>query len=573
MNTKLQSKEWFLDPEDSHNILPQFDNYRRNGILCDISIQAGNSTVAAHRALLTMKIPFFHRRLVEKQENIQIAKFDTLDGKSLGPIMDLVYTGKVLLSTENVSHLLQAAGLLELTRLENACLKYITKSLAVENCFSLLCIAPALGGKKLAQSCISFIEKNFEEAVREDSQFLKVSHYQLTKLLASDKITSSEEVVLSMSIEWMRQHPGISQDMTDEIWKKIRFGLFSVKRLSALRAQGQIGQQGNASNELLALTLALHHSSFSDDDRAESILFRPRQYKEPAPSVLAIFGGAASQVIEVYDTQVTKWTDVTASTDRCMAPLPKDDPRGLCAAVANRAIYVLGGGLFSTNSVFVYDARQAKWTPTQPMKQERSHFGVAVVDGNIYAIGGLETGPFNDIFLDSAEVYNPSQKSWTMIPPMSSRRPYVAVDAINDVVYAIGGIVSSATAEAYDVTKKCWNGISKMIHSRNGASAAALNGQLFVAGGIGDIGKTAEVYDPPTNSWKAIANLTHPRKFSSMIACYNKLFIIGGMDNNSKLTMEIYDPQRERWGVAVGVCHTPHYHAGAAFLDPGPMRR
>lgn len=52
------------------------------------------------------------------------------------------------------------------------------------------------------------------------------------------------------------------------------------------------------------------------------------------------------------------------------------------------------------------------------MNGRRLQFGVAVIDDKLYIVGGrdgLKT-------LNTVECYNPKNKSWSLMPPMSTHR-------------------------------------------------------------------------------------------------------------------------------------------------------
>lgn len=76
--------------------------------------------------------------------------------------------------------------------------------------------------------------------------------------------------------------------------------------------------------------------------------------------------------------------------------------------------------LFSlgATSIEQYCLRRDTWRQVATMSGRRLQFGVAVLDGRLYVVGGrdgLKT-------LNTVECYNPHSKTWSVMPPMSTHR-------------------------------------------------------------------------------------------------------------------------------------------------------
>jgi hypothetical protein len=74
--------------------------------------------------------------------------------------------------------------------------------------------------------------------------------------------------------------------------------------------------------------------------------------------------------------------------------------------------------LSGATSIEKYDLRANTWSHVASMSGRRLQFGVAVVDGRLYVVGGrdgLKT-------LNTVECYDIKSKTWTTLPPMSTHR-------------------------------------------------------------------------------------------------------------------------------------------------------
>ncbi|MBF6614790.1 MAG: hypothetical protein IVW55_16895, partial [Chloroflexi bacterium] len=221
--------------------------------------------------------------------------------------------------------------------------------------------------------------------------------------------------------------------------------------------------------------------------------------------------GATQSVLQAYYPLENRAEIIT--TD----PLPA--PRfGSGVAAFNGKLYVIGGSddsLTGTNSVYEYDpARQAgsRWRAKASMPTARLYLGAAVVDGTIYAIGGLP-GDLTD--LATVEAYNPATDSWSARHSMSLPRGGVAAVGVDSrqpgcggFLYALGGGWTNytASAERYNPATDSWQPISTMSVPRRslfGAYSPITEALVALGGWTGDYQSIAETiqcngdYTPP----------------------------------------------------------------------------
>lgn len=69
---------------------------------------------------------------------------------------------------------------------------------------------------------------------------------------------------------------------------------------------------------------------------------------------------------------------------------------------------------------------------------------------------------------------------------MTTGRTCFALAAVNDFIYAIGGLLDEiplASVERYDLKGNVWESVSPMLLPRVSAAVAVLNGNIVVVGG------------------------------------------------------------------------------------------
>ncbi|XP_066472316.1 kelch repeat and BTB domain-containing protein 12 [Tiliqua scincoides] len=162
--------------------------------------------------------------------------------------------------------------------------------------------------------------------------------------------------------------------------------------------------------------------------------------------------------VEKYSMEQDNW--------RTAAPLPVPLACHAAVMLKNR-LYVMGGWTPQmdlpddepdrlNNRTFQYDPGQDKWTERSPMKYSKYRFSTAVVNQEIYVLGGIgcvgqDRGQARKC-LDTVEIYNPDGNFWRDGPPMpypllSSRTNSTCAGAIQRKLYICGGFRGAARHE------------------------------------------------------------------------------------------------------------------------------
>jgi N-acetylneuraminic acid mutarotase len=233
---------------------------------------------------------------------------------------------------------------------------------------------------------------------------------------------------------------------------------------------------------------------------------------------------------------------------------------GHVAAVVNNKIYAIGGVSatvpLATNEE--YDPATDTWTTRASMLTARYGSAVGVVNNKIYAIGGCNVWPWGTSALGSNEEYDPATNSWATKTGMPTARTHLAVAAVNNKIYAIGGYNGSTfvnTNQEYDPATNTWATKANMPTARYAPGWAAVNNKIYVVGGYGGsfIG-TNEEYDPAINIWTTKAIMPTVRSDVGTAVLNNRVYVIGGWKNNALFsTNEEYDPATNTWTTKAGM--------------------
>jgi N-acetylneuraminic acid mutarotase len=257
-----------------------------------------------------------------------------------------------------------------------------------------------------------------------------------------------------------------------------------------------------------------------------------------------VFGGwmAASstgtQQVDVYDIAANKWTTLGYAPIPHTHSLPVED-------AANHVIYFLGGLFGSypgipTNRVWKYNTLTKVWSELPPMPENHSSGGVALVNGELHYIGGVQDdrdlNVGRHIYLDLDNL----AAGWKVAADLPDPRDHFGCIVLGGKIYAIGGEFGhdithdqQALVDRYDPVSKTWQRLASMpvAKSHFECSTFILNGKIVAAGGqIGDYKSTDDVsmYDPATNKWSTLGKLPAPLQGPVVQQYGNKIIVTTG---------------------------------------------
>ena len=212
--------------------------------------------------------------------------------------------------------------------------------------------------------------------------------------------------------------------------------------------------------------------------------------------------------VEMYDPATDTWTQ--------KADMPT--PRKTKTCVVDGKIYAVGGWSTATEqskleTVEVYDPATDTWTKAQSMNHARCSAAISVVNGEIYAIGGIGWPPNRDPsgqylssrYLSNVEVFNPKTNQWQERTEMSVPKAAHSTSVIDGKIYVMGGYLKEgrksktlSVIEVYDPATDRWTQESDMLIGKSGHATEVVDGQIYIFGGGPPT--SVQVYDPKTVS-------------------------------------------------------------------------
>lgn len=268
-------------------------------------------------------------------------------------------------------------------------------------------------------------------------------------------------------------------------------------------------------------------------------------------------GGSAPPLsrVDVYDALTNRWHRAADMLTPRIAPK---------AAVFSTDIYVFGGytrmalrnelrkKIVYTKTVEVYDARTDTWIKKPDMPTLRRSFGTAVVDGEIYIIGGSvhnkQLG--KQVSTGLVEVYDPLTNRWEQRADMPTKRGFINVAVVDDKIYVIGGFILleqglglpvdrfSKRIEEYNPKTNTWRRLPDIPMFKYDFSTVVVDDEIYTIGGYDMDNRHAyldlvEVYNPIVNRWRPSLPMLTPKVTVAAVA-NGTIYLLGGAGNGSK---------------------------------------
>ncbi len=237
-------------------------------------------------------------------------------------------------------------------------------------------------------------------------------------------------------------------------------------------------------------------------------------------------------------------------------------------AVVNGKIYAIGGIITSgvTDINEVYDVATNTWATATPKPQAENSFATAVYGNKIYCFGW-----------DTNHVYDTVTDTWETRTPSPTPRGGTTANVVNDKIYVIGGDDSyfyetlprahhSDLNEMYDPETDTWTTMAPMPAAIVASCASAVvDDKIYVFGnGVA----VPQIYDTQSNTWSYGPATPYHVAYGAVAATTGvyapkRVYRIGGLSDEST---QIFDPQTQTWSTGAGM-PTPRRFLSVAVVD------
>ena len=378
----------------------------KHQVVCDVTLCVGHDEIACHRVVLASCSEYFRRAFCfsRQEEARQRISLPAVTLHSLKAIVKFAYTGRVVITLENVADILQAAAYLLVQGVRLACETFLCKRMTVSNCASLLHLSEQYGCLALQRSAIEFCATNFTHMTA-NGFIHELPQKALKCVLQSDLLNVPREADVYRAImQWTRWGDNVDPSLPldqrfpriahlPSLLSQLRWWLLPPQFVTDAADQLLIKSDAECVAMVNSSREHLMHSPCkctveSNTSHHEKGVGRLRSSYIRDIFAIGGRGGETTEPlrsVERYNYYTNTWTAVCSM---------EEARRHVAACTAGGLIYVAGGhdGTNHLRSVGVLnpsaDPPATSWRPLGPMKVARRGLSLVACDqGRLYAIG------------------------------------------------------------------------------------------------------------------------------------------------------------------------------------------
>ncbi|XP_046470863.1 influenza virus NS1A-binding protein-like isoform X1 [Neodiprion pinetum] len=580
--------------------LASLNMMRKNRHFCDVVLHVGSTEVHGHRAVLAAVSPhLFELFSADKQGNKEPRVTYKLNGGfdkvALQKLVDYAYTSRLEILPSQVKSVYLAAWHLKMERVSAQCAAHLLHYLTPGSCLEVRALPGITQNEDFAKKVDAYIRDHFEAVCSSPTLLslpcvkIEVLHQTVQEMslvngtslchLVLDWVKRSLTDSTSLTVDHLTQKTYLLylaldnslQDCTDlpsgdvsdtdivQDYKKLslksqaqskgrRKGPLQPAKPRVLIYSRDIGERIESELEpdwnLIGASKVGEHAFLAIvtlDGRLTTLSVQLRLNTPSSPSPLATPEIVASKNCFANEPELY-----------CALPTMKAGKCAVGCANLNDTLLVCGGydRVECLKSVDQYLPESNTWQVLSGMREARGRFGIAVVNGRVYAIGGSN----GSTELATVEVLNPEAGwKWSAVANLPLARSNSGVCALGSQIYCIGGWNGQAgikQCDVFDPETGKWSSIEPLRTGRYQAGVCAYQDRVYAVGGCDawNCLNSVEIYNPEEDTWSVGPPLISARRGCGLAVFRGRLYAVGGSSGTHSLTTtEIFDPEEQVW--------------------------
>ncbi|XP_076462693.1 kelch-like protein 24a [Babylonia areolata] len=452
-------------------------------VFTDIEIEVDNEVFKCHKVFLCAISDFFRAMFLSgmKESVNNRIQLSGLTSSTFRDVLTFYYEGDdQVITHDTVEELLRAAGLLQLECLQARCEAYYTDHLYPENALGIWKLAACLGCKELELVARAFILHQFG-AVSQEAEFLTLELEPLLELIGdSDLKVSSEDVVCTAAVKWIKQDLACRGQHLDDIVGRLCLHLLSFNCYSTLLAFSKF-TCASCSTMLPEHPRLIALAGTSSELKLGR---HSRNYEE----MLVVMGVHKSTKmlpgVHAYSFNSSTWYK--------LQPLPFDPGVGYATCVHNNQIYISGISL-RRGYMLKYESEDNLWVEVSEMPDRRRYHELVVTGASVYAVGGCTK---RDGASDVVMCYSIEEDSWKPVGHLQLTVYSASATMVDNVILVFGGRAQGGVRrkeiQGYNIRTNASFVIGRFSLPVTESKALTVGNEAFVALTNGNVVRVSE---------------------------------------------------------------------------------
>ncbi len=497
-----------------------------------------------------------------KEAKANIVNIDGVAYSGLKFVIDSIYKPDIEITMENVSDVLSAANLLQVTHVFEECKKWMTKKVTKENCFTFLQLAVKFSIKCLKKEISWFIRRNFTE-VRKTDAFVEISKETLIEFLSANSLVThgQESAVYQAARKWILAND-VSSEGIVEIMSHVKFGLIPVQMLHQEIASENFIDDNKECRKMIS-EATLYHTNIYTQPFYDGPLNKPRGYwglMVIQSSPRSVGYNTTSTSVQIRFTFLPSLLQIRPDSSLDIQIVHSS----LNSIQINTFLYIFGTSCQGyQNFTKRYDSTTDTWLELAPVPTHAT-VGSAVVrvEKQIFFMGGMTVGKNSRFSInpkqvtDGVFVYNITENKWSLGKELPQKLLYSAVTSKGRDFFLSGGFsCGNKTIKktwVYDIAADVWRPLANMNHRRCKHVLETVTDKMYTLGGeivaTGALVPSIEAYDLTANQWTVVLSNGFENTLFSSFVSKSEIYLVGGTEFEDKV--HVYDSEQNKVGQA-----------------------
>lgn len=230
----------------------------------------------------------------------------------------------------------------------------------------------------------------------------------------------------------------------------------------------------------------------------------------------------------------------------------------------------------STSSPAPIDiAAPGTWRSLAPLPTPRQEVAVAALGDHVWVIGGFGATAEPTATVES---YDPATDTWTARPPLPEPVHHAAAVTVGERLFVLGGYTGGRVrwepldhVWEWNASRGGWEARRPMPTARGALAATELGGRIHALGGAASGPLNAhEVYDPAADRWSTRNPMPTARDHLAAVTFGGRVWALGGRASfmgEQYANVEIYDAAVDAWRTGTPLPRGRGGLAAAALAD------